>query len=126
STLVLAISLLVIAIVCLVLAWKIVTTMKLFARYDLLIRNVQIIELIKIANMRNTTPRKVATDLQNMIDSGYISNYYIDYQKKVLVNQNIDAESIETITVKCPHCGAKTVIVSGNHNRCEYCDSAIN
>lgn len=125
SSFVLAISFIIISGVCLVLAWRITTSVKRFARYEIIIRELPIIELRQLADMTNTNSRKVAADLQNMLDAGYISNYYIDHQKNMLVNQNITIESQGKISIKCPQCGAMNEAIIGLKNLCEYCDSPL-
>ena len=75
------------------------------------------------------------TDIQQMINTGYLKNAYINEGTReiILPNNNIqeqngtvgnDAANIATKIVACPCCGANNTIV-GDMGECEYCGSPL-
>lgn len=75
------------------------------------------------------------TDIQKMINKGYLKNAYINEGTReiILPNNNIqeqngtagnDAANTATKIVACPCCGANNTIV-GDMGECEYCGSPL-
>lgn len=75
------------------------------------------------------------TDIQKMINKGYLKKAYINEGTReiILPNNNIqeqngtvgnDAANIATKIVACPCCGANNTIV-GDMGECEYCGSPL-
>ena len=75
------------------------------------------------------------TDIQKMINKGYLKNAYINEGTReiILPNNNIqeqngtvgnDAANVATKIVACPCCGANNTIV-GDMGECEYCGSPL-
>ena len=120
-----SIVLIIIALISLLLAWKITTIGGRFKKYIGMIQGVDRIELQRLAEMTNSSPRDVADDLQNMIDSEFIENYYIDYKNEMLVNRSLASKQLKKISVKCQQCGATNEVIVGMSERCEYCDSPL-
>lgn len=123
---------LIIAIVCLAIALLLfVVVLKLviitgrFKKYVGMIKGVDRIEIQKLSDIANSSPKKVTDDLQNMIDAGYIKNYYIDYKVGILVNKNAKPIQIKKNKIKCKQCGAINELINNSNKCCQYCDSPL-
>ncbi len=79
---------------------------------------------------------EVLSDLDKMSDIGYLNNYYINIanreigekfiQNPVYANNQVVAQPVKTVSVKCPGCGANNVCTSGTVTDCDYCGTPIN
>jgi len=121
----LAIALTLVAIVSLFAAIKLSLMSGRFNKYLPVIKGCDQIAIQQIAAMMNHAPHQVVSDLQNMIDSGYIKGYYINYQRQMLVERGDLPRNIEKKVVKCPTCGGNTQITIGIVNYCKYCKCLI-
>lgn len=119
------IALLLVAIVCLVIVFRMTQLSRKYKNYSAVIRGNDKLLIQQIADINNSNPRQVMNDLQNMIDSNYINGYYIDYKQGLLVANNYNPEKFVKKIVKCQSCGASNEVVIGQSNYCKYCDSLI-
>ena len=117
----LAIALTLVAIVSLIAAIKLSLMSGRFNKYLPVIKGCDQIAIQQIAAMMNHAPHQVVSDLQDMIDSGYIKGYYIDYQRQMLVERGDLPRNIIKKVVKCPACGGDTQITIGIVSYCKFC-----
>ena len=96
-----------------------------FKKYLPVIKGCDQFAIQQIAAIMNLTSHQVINDLQNMIDSGYIKGYYINYQRQMLVERGDLPRNIMKKVVQCPHCGADTLITIGIVNYCQCCKRFI-
>lgn len=120
-----AIVLILVAVVCLVTALRLILLFGRYKKYLAIIKGNDKLLIQQIADINNSNPRQVMNDLQNMIDSNYITGYYIDYKHKLLVDKNYIPEKFVKKIVKCQSCGASNELLIGQSNYCKYCDSLI-
>lgn len=123
--LIVAIVLILVAVVCLVTALRLTLLFGRYKKYLVIIKGNDKLLIQQIADINNSNPRRVMNDLQNMIDSNYITGYYIDYKQGLLVDKNYIPEKFVKKIVKCQTCGASNEVVIGQSNYCKYCDSLI-
>ena len=58
---------------------------------------------------------------------GYLQNLHIDYENR-FVELTADQRLVKAnvyITVTCPSCGGKNVVVQGKASKCRYCDQPL-
>jgi hypothetical protein len=120
-----AIVLILVAVVCLVGSLRLILLSSKYKKYLAIIKGNDKLLIHQIADINNSNPRQVMNDLQNMIDSNYITGYYIDYQQGLLVDKNYIPEKFVKKIVKCQSCGASNEVVIGQSNYCKYCDNLI-
>jgi hypothetical protein len=121
-----AVVLISVAVICLVTALRLILLYGRYKKYLAIIKDNDKLLIQQVADINNSNPRQVMNDLQNMIDSNYINDYYIDYKRGMLVDKNFFPEKFDKKTVKCQACGATNEVVIGNaSNYCMYCDSLI-
>ena len=114
-----------VTIVSMIAAIKISLMSGRFKKYLSVIKGCNRIAIQQLAAIMNLTSRQIISDLQNMIDSGYIKGYYIDYQRQVLVERGDLPKNIIKKVVNCPMCGADTLITIGVVNHCQCCKCLI-
>jgi hypothetical protein len=120
-----AIVLILVVVVCLVVSLRLILLSSKYKKYLAIIKGNDKLLIYQIADINNSNPRQVMNDLQNMIDSNYITGYYIDYQQRLLVDKNYIPEKFVKKIVKCQSCGASNEVVIGQSNCCKYCDNLI-
>lgn len=82
----------------------------------------QVLELDGVAADLKLPYKKVAKDLQYMIDAGALTNCWIDQIHRRLV---LKPTKKPTRAVTCRSCGAKNTAVIGETTACEYCGSEL-
>ena len=120
-SLILAIGLILIAVVCLCVALRITLMIGRHKRYLAIIKGNDRLLIQRIASITNTNIKRVMNDLQNMIDLGYIEDYYIDYEQGLLIDKSYVPNKIVKKIVKCPECGANNEVIVGQSNYCVSC-----
>lgn len=123
--LIVAIVLILVAVVCLVTVLRLSLLFGRYKKYLVIIKGNDKLLIHQIADINNSNLRQVMNDIQSMIDSNYITGYYIDYKLGLLVDKNYIPEKFVKKIVKCQTCGASNEVVIGQSNYCNYCDSLI-
>ena len=107
-------------------------------RYLAIIVNNNIKQLDAIAATMGKQYDVVRTDVQKMIDKGFLKNAYINEGTREIVmtvnnntdntffqaQSNVAAAEVEVRVVACPCCGANNT-VSGAVGECEYCGTPL-
>ncbi len=88
-----------------------------------LILNENIYSIQELSEQTGTQEKQTLALVRGLINGGYLTGYLIVDEKYLKLNQNVKQEKSRSF-VKCPYCGAKT-IVNGPQSLCEYCGSLI-
>lgn len=123
--LILAIILIPLAVLFLISAFKLGQMPGRYQKYSAIIKGNEKLRIQHIAEITNKHPRKVINDIQNLINSGYIDDYYIDHKQGLLIDKSSLAYSNLKKIIKCPKCGANNEIILGVTSYCIYCDSLL-
>jgi hypothetical protein len=123
--LIVAIALLFVTVICLIIVFKLSLMPGRFKKYLPIIKGCGQMPIQQIAGTMNRNPHRIISDLQDMIDSGYIKGYYIDYQRQLLVERGDLPRNVKKIVVQCPKCGQNTQVTIGVINYCQYCNSLM-
>lgn len=75
---------------------------------------------------------EVLKDLEKMIDTGYLENYYIHIGNREILStleqikvEVKNDENIKTTVVVCDGCGANNILPEGKISKCEYCSTPL-
>ena len=104
-----------------------------YNKYANIILNYKQYSLSIIASMMSLSEKEVMDDLSNMLKSGLLPGYYINYKTNEIVSpesrKNFNAnqgseENSDNKVVTCPNCGAPNIFKYGE-SECEYCGSPL-
>ena len=65
--------------------------------------------------------------IDELLKMGYLQNLHIDYEKR-FVELTADQRLVKAnvyITVTCPCCGGKNMVIQGKASKCIYCDQPL-
>ena len=108
-----------------------------FRQYLTCVLQQGITSINQISSLVHNTPSDVVSVLNEMIQSQYFGNAYIDPVRQLLVfpnRQNANTVSqnytnrtapVKTEIVICKNCGGNTTVVIGRTCECEFCGSPI-
>lgn len=106
-----------------------------YRKYINLIVNQNVTSVDHITSAVNSSYDVVFNDLQNMIESGYLSNAYIHQGKREVILKDSEPTPVlsnepsinvqRNTVVNCTGCGAKNVLTTGMVSECEYCGTPI-
>lgn len=121
-----AITLVVIAIYLFKTAAKMFVIQNRYKKYEAIIKGTERISIQDLSDITGNTRKNVVTDLQNMIDSEIISDYYIDHKSDAVISKKFIPETSTRKVVRCDNCSAANEIIVGIPKNCEYCGTPLN
>lgn len=100
--------------------------------------NGRISSIAEIARSAAVPPKIALTEIQDMIDCGFIPGAYIDLNHQEILlpgssRNNIHSGNLNQANKKekrkkainCPNCGANGVVTEGTATECEYCGTPL-
>lgn len=90
-------------------------------RYVAILHGHESMSVLEIASVTGAKAAKVRAEIQAMIDSRMISEYYIDYGRDLVVSKKYVPPTGNKTVVQCPHCKANTELIVGIPKPCSYC-----
>lgn len=94
-------------------------------RYVPILKGVESIPVQQVASIVNVQPARVYQDIQQMIDSGMIEDFYLDYQTGQIISKKYTPESSHKTVATCPSCGARSEVIVGITRPCVYCGQPL-
>lgn len=94
-------------------------------RYVPILKGVESIPVQQIAGIVNARPARVYQDIQRMIDSGMIEDFYIDYQSGQVISKKYTPDRSQKTVTTCPGCGARSETIIGIARACAYCGQPL-
>lgn len=79
----------------------------------------------QIAHITSLSPSTVYRDIQRMIDSGTIDDFYIDYKVEQVVSRKYIPKSSHKTVVTCRACGANNELIVGITRACAACGEPL-
>jgi hypothetical protein len=119
------IGLLVIAVVSLIAALRLTTMQGHLKRYLAILTGVESISVEKIADITNSRPSKVRDEIESMINSEMISDFYIDYSADQVVSRKYIPKTSHKTVVKCSECGGNNEVIVGITKHCGFCGQPL-
>lgn len=94
-------------------------------RYVPILKGVESIPVQQVASIVNVKPARVYQDIQRMIDSGMIEDFYLDYQTGQIISKKYTPEHSHKTVATCPSCGARSEVIVGITRPCVYCGQPL-
>ncbi len=94
-------------------------------RYVPILKGVESIPVQQVASIANVEPARVYRDIQRMIDSGMLEDFYLDYQAGRIVSKKYTPEHSHKTVATCPGCGARSEVIVGITTPCGYCGQPL-
>lgn len=119
------IGLLAVAVLCAGLALKLITMQGGLKKYPPILVGVESMRIQKIADITGARTAKVYRDLESLINSGTIKDFYIDYEsEQVFSTRYIPKRSHKTV-VTCSGCGGNNELIVGITKHCSFCGEPL-
>lgn len=116
-----AVLLIVMAVFCLILIVKIIIKQNRQKRYITIFKGNEEISVKKLANIMGIETQIVLEDVQNLISSGTLSGFYINFKNNSVVNTNFIPKNIKKSVVTCGSCGKRNELIIGVPKKCVSC-----
>ena len=102
-----------------------ITRGQIYDHYLGQLRQYQSIDINQLSAEIKVPYSRTCSDLQYMIDSGYIPNACIDHytSRLVLIKPKYSDYLPNSRIVTCPHCCGNNTVRGEKHIICDYCDS---
>jgi len=109
----------------LLLALRLFTMQGTLNRYLAVLAGVETIPIQRIAEIVDSRPSKVRDDIQGMIDSDMITDFYIDYSADQVVSKKYIPKSSYKTVVACSGCGGNNELIVGITKTCSFCGQPL-
>ncbi len=120
-----AIALFAVALTCVAATLKLMTMQGHLKRYEAILTGVESLSVPRIAEITNSRPTKVRTEIQGLIDSGLISDFYIDYSADQVHSRKYVPKTSHKTVVKCSECGGNNEMIVGITKHCSFCGQPL-
>ena len=94
-------------------------------KYLAILTGGEVWKVQQIAHITNLSPSTVYRDIQRMIDSGTIDDFYIDYKAEQVVSRKYIPKSSHKTVVTCRACGANNELIVGISRACAACGEPL-
>jgi hypothetical protein len=119
------IGLVIVAAVCAYAALRLFTMQGRYKRYLAILTGVESMKIQQIADITGSNPSRVRTEIQGMIDSDVISDFYIDYQADQVFSKKYIPKTSHKTVVTCPGCSGRNEVIVGIPRGCSYCGQPL-
>jgi len=119
--LIVGIGLFAIAALCVVLAIRLLLKHSAARKYFAILSSVESMKVQQVARITNTTTPTVYRDIESMIDSGMLEDFYIDYSSEQVISKKFLPKQSHKTVVTCSGCGNNNEIVVGITQSCTFC-----
>lgn len=123
--LLLAVGLVVVALICVLAALRLITIQGHLKGHLAILTGVESMRIQQIADIVNSRPSKVRDEIQSMIDSEMISDFYIDYNADQVVSKKYVPKTSHKTVVTCSGCGGNNELIVGITRHCSFCGESL-
>ena len=123
--LLLGIGLLMFAAVCILAAIRLFTLRGHLNRYLAILTGVESMTIQQIADITRTSSPTVRREIQSMIDSETITEFFIDYQADQVVSRKYTPKTSHKTVVTCLGCGGRNELIVGITRCCDFCGEPL-
>ena len=90
------------ALLCVVAALRLITVQGGLKKYPPILTGVESMKIQQIADITNSKPSRVYRDIQTLIDSGVVKDFYIDHKAGQVVSRKYIPKRSHKTVVTCP------------------------
>jgi hypothetical protein len=94
-------------------------------KYQAILTGVESMPVQRIADITHLRPSRVRNEIQRLIDSDEINDFYIDYQADQVVSKKYVPKSSHKTVVTCRLCGAHNELIVGITRSCAACGEPL-
>jgi hypothetical protein len=123
--LLLGIGLLVLVAVFALSALRLFTMQGRFKRYLAILTGEESMKVQKIADITGSSSSRVRREIQSMIDSEMISDFYLDYQGDQVISKKYIPKTSHKTVVTCSGCSGRNELIVGITRHCTYCGEPL-
>lgn len=120
-----AIGLFAVALLCVFAAFQLISTQGHLKKYQAILTGVEVMKIGQIADITHGSPSKVRNEIQRLIDSEEISDFYIDYSADQVVSKKYIPKTSHKTVVKCSECGGNNEVIVGITKHCSFCGQPL-
>jgi hypothetical protein len=125
TDLLVGIGLLILAAVLALAALRLFTMQGRFKRYLAILTGVESMKVQQIADITGSSSSRVRSEIQSMIDSEMISDFYLDYQGDQVVSKKYIPKTSHKTVVTCTGCGGRNELIVGITRHCTFCGEPL-
>jgi len=114
-----------VAVICVAVAIRLITLQGSLKKYSAILTGIESIPVQKLADITNSSARKVYGDIEAMIGSGMISDFYLDHSIEQVVSKKYVPKTSHKTVITCSGCGGNTEIIVGITRPCTYCGEPL-
>ena len=93
--------------------------------YAAILTGVEVMKIQEISDITGKNKRRVHRDLQAMIRTGMIEDFYIDYQRQLVVSRKYLPKTSYKTVVMCAGCGGPNEVIVGITRTCSFCGQPL-
>ena len=123
--LVVGVLLLGVAALCAISALRLATMSGDLKQYEAVLAGVETRRIQEIADITGFPPARIRRDLQSMIKSEMITDFYIDYGADQVVSTKFIPKTSHKTVVKCSECESNNELIVGITRNCGFCGQPL-
>jgi len=123
--LLLGVGLLAAAAGCALAAVQLLTAQGRLKKYPPILTGVEAMPIQRIAEITNQSRSQVVRDIQVLIDSDTITDFYIDHATESVVSKKYVPKVSHKVVVACYGCGGSNELIVGIPRPCTYCGQPL-
>lgn len=120
-----SITLVAVALFGLYVAFQLIANQSHLKKYQAILTGLETMPVSQIADITRSKPSKVRAEIQRLIDTEEISDFYIDYAADQVVSRKYVPKTSHKTVAKCTGCGATNEVIVGITKQCNYCGQPL-
>lgn len=94
-------------------------------QYLVILTGVEVIKIQQISDITGHSPQRVYRNIQTMIGSGMIEDFYVDHQCEQVVSRKYIPKASYKTVVTCSGCGGNNELIVGITKTCSFCGQPL-
>jgi hypothetical protein len=90
-------------------------------RYHAILTGIEHISVQRISAITDVPPARVRREIQELIDTGEIDDFYLDVSKDEVVSRKYVPKTSHKTVVVCTSCKGRNELIVGITKSCEFC-----
>ncbi len=94
-------------------------------RYPAILAGIESIKIQKLAGITGNSTAQVYADMQRLIESGTIEDFYVDIDGEQVVSKKYVPKTSHKTVVECSSCGQRNELIVGITRHCASCGDLL-